>query len=724
MGELPEGQAEVGFVDGVAGSATQEYDYDASGNMTSDANKGISSITYDPVLNLLTEVVITGKGTIKYTYDASGTKLRQEVLPSDGSPTKTTDYVAGFHYTDGTLDFIQHEEGRLMIKDGLAYHYDLKDHLGNARVTFSNIPVTTTAQATMEASAAPVEEAVFEGVAESRQTLAFHNTTDASSSEPQPNKVATLQPGQQGPTKSVQVHAGDTVRLKVNARYETVPSQVQGMEGVATEIAGAVSRSAAGLENAGAITGTNGLAAGSALTTGKEQEVPQAYLNYLLYDENYQLVDQGFQQVSQAAAVGKANPGAAPEELALEVPIQEEGFLYTYLSNGPSASSSLVYFDDFTVEQRSYIVAVHDYYPFGADFDQQSMVGVANKYRYQGKELQAELGLDLYDFHARQYDPLLGRMTSIDPMAASWDGMSPYVGMANNPVSYVDPDGRNPIIIGMMIGGTAGFGIGYASGLRGNELLASTLGGMALGAGIGFGVNGGFGGFGQGLGGVLANAPGAAANLAQRVFSGVGPTLGADVGLRATQSSFDVGPLYMVGVEDQFGRILEDYGDAYQPSRYAGMNIMQYHQAKVGDAFWDHPVNQGVREAASWMAPTGKVLGVAGKLIGKMGSKVAPKLLIQGARALHKHHILPQKYRYWFKNRGISNIDDYTIRISQPTHSRGVHGRGLGKMPGRWNQHWANFIKNNPNATPSEIFHYAEGLMQRYGLEHLRYVPY
>ena len=137
--------------------------------------------------------------------------------------------------------------------------------------------------------------------------------------------------------------------------------------------------------------------------------------------------------------MGKANPGAAPEELALEVPIAEEGFLYTYLSNGPSASSSLVYFDDFTVEQRSYIVAVHDYYPFGADFDQQSVVGVANKYRYQGKELQAELGLDLYDFHARQYDPLLGRMTSVDPLAASFDGMSPYAGMGNNPISYVDP---------------------------------------------------------------------------------------------------------------------------------------------------------------------------------------------------------------------------------------------------------------------------------------------
>lgn len=106
--------------------------------------------------------------------------------------------------------------------------------------------------------------------------------------------------------------------------------------------------------------------------------------------------------------------------------------------------------------------------------------------------------------------------------------------MLNNPISYVDPDGRNPIIIGMMIGGTAGFGIGYASGLRGNELLASTLGGMALGAGIGGGF---FNGFGQGVGGVLANAPGAGGNLAQTVFQGVTPTLTADIGLQLVSNS-------------------------------------------------------------------------------------------------------------------------------------------------------------------------------------------
>ncbi len=376
-----------------------------------------------------------------------------------------------------------------------------------------------------------------------------------------------LQAGQTGPAKSLSVRAGDQVHLQVNAAYETGRGKTQGLEGIATQVAGAVQRTAAGLESSGAITGSNGLAAGSALTTGKQQGVPPAYLNYLVYDERYRLVDQGFVQVSEDAAtqVGGRSVDDQGETLTLDVDIAQNGYLYAYLSHdvesNSSPSATAVYFDDFTVEHEGISIVQHnDYYAFGAVYQQSADRVLNNAYLYQGKELQDGLGLDLYDFHARQYDPLLGRMTSIDPMAASWDGMSPYVGMANNPVSYVDPDGRNPILIGMMIGGTAGFGIGYASGLRGNELVASTLGGMALGAGVGFGVNGGFGGFGQGVGGVLANAPGASINLAQQAFQGVGPTVGADGALRLLQpGSIQVGQIQGMEVVDDMGWGLQQH---------------------------------------------------------------------------------------------------------------------------------------------------------------------
>ena len=65
-----DGEQSVGFVDGETQSS-REYGYDASGNMTSDSNKGISSTSYDPVLNLPLEVV-TKTGTIQYAYNAAG----------------------------------------------------------------------------------------------------------------------------------------------------------------------------------------------------------------------------------------------------------------------------------------------------------------------------------------------------------------------------------------------------------------------------------------------------------------------------------------------------------------------------------------------------------------------------------------------------------------------------------------------------------------------------
>ena len=68
-------------------------------------------------------------------------------------------------------------------------------------------------------------------------------------------------------------------------------------------------------------------------------------------------------------------------------------------------------------------------------------------YEYNGKELQDELNLNLYDYHARNYDPAIGRWINVDPLAEVQPNKTPYHFVSNNPINRVDPTGMldNPI---------------------------------------------------------------------------------------------------------------------------------------------------------------------------------------------------------------------------------------------------------------------------------------
>jgi RHS repeat-associated protein len=131
---------QFGFKDdavNTAGDTADDYSYDANGNMKTDTNKGITNISYNH-LNLPTVVTINGQN-ISYFYDATGVKLRKTVNGIN------TDYAGNYIYESNQLQFFNTPEGYAEPIDvanynaGFRYTYQYKDHLGNIRLSYTDI---------------------------------------------------------------------------------------------------------------------------------------------------------------------------------------------------------------------------------------------------------------------------------------------------------------------------------------------------------------------------------------------------------------------------------------------------------------------------------------------------------------------------------------------------------------------------------------------------------
>ncbi len=73
---------------------------------------------------------------------------------------------------------------------------------------------------------------------------------------------------------------------------------------------------------------------------------------------------------------------------------------------------------------------------------EQKAGGFGNRYKFNGKEQDALSGL--YYYGARFYDPVVSVWLSVDPLAEKGPEFNPYVYTFNNPIRYMDPDGRWP----------------------------------------------------------------------------------------------------------------------------------------------------------------------------------------------------------------------------------------------------------------------------------------
>ena len=85
---------------------------------------------------------------------------------------------------------------------------------------------------------------------------------------------------------------------------------------------------------------------------------------------------------------------------------------------------------------------LHDYHPFGKTMRSYSL-NENERFLFTGKERDSEINYDY--FGARYYDSDVGRFLSVDPLADAPAnvGTSPYAYVWNNPLKFIDPDGRH-----------------------------------------------------------------------------------------------------------------------------------------------------------------------------------------------------------------------------------------------------------------------------------------
>ncbi|KAA2238879.1 hypothetical protein F0L74_21945 [Chitinophaga agrisoli] len=440
-------------------TGTDDYSYDVNGNLIKDKNKGIT-VTYSYLLDKPEKISIDSdpNKNITFVYDATGKKLQKIV--KDGTNTITYTYINGFVYKDDVLMLFPQPEGRVRRNSNgaLVYDYFISDHLGNTRTVITEESNIVYYKATHEDNPQP------QPIAPEREMFTFPKNVDPI---PVGNKFYDYNGTTNrkfirlngndadrkiGTAKVLKVMAGDQVEMgvmsyyPVNAASNNTPDQPADL--IVGQLINLLLGPASVIPN-----GKNNILQSNSngLILNKEDfntyvdntqdgnppsTVPKAYLNYVLFDDNFKMVNGGVVRVSQPDAV-------AP--LAASMNINKNGYLYVYVSN---ESPTDVYFDDLVVKHTTgHLLQEDSYYPFGLQIRGLSSMALnrlQNDYLYNGIEKIGDFDLEVYDAMYRNLDPQTGRWWQVDPAAGKYAGISPYNSNFNNPVGFTDPLGNDP----------------------------------------------------------------------------------------------------------------------------------------------------------------------------------------------------------------------------------------------------------------------------------------
>jgi RHS repeat-associated protein len=477
-------------------TAATDYTYDANGNLKVDNNKDIGTIRYN-YLNLPDSIAVTGKGTVKYMYDAAGNKLKK--ITAEGAKITTTLYIGGMVYQNDTLQFISHEEGRIRYKaigNSFQYDYMIKDHLGNVRVVLTeeqqtNIYPAATLEGTYDASTNSmvntekqfyridntkiISESSIASWVSPAETVAntklyYNNNGNPPANTNYPAGCTPLQTD--GSTKVyklnatanktglefiIKVMAGDKIDI-LGKSYFLNTTTVNNANSTSLDLLSLMTNLLLSPGNAVAGKGLtaatlNTINTGQVPTSffrganGETTTIPKAYINYIFLDEQFKYAGGNFSRVGSSGTV--KNHWNTDVQLQ-NISVPKNGYIFVYVSN---ESNLDVFFDNLQVIHKpGPLLEETHYYPFGLTMagisSKASMFGnPENRYKFGGKELQSKefsdgSGLEWTDYGARMYDAQIGRWHIQDNYSETYLGLTPYNYGGNNFVNTIEIDGN------------------------------------------------------------------------------------------------------------------------------------------------------------------------------------------------------------------------------------------------------------------------------------------
>jgi RHS repeat-associated protein len=369
-----------GFRDG--SNTTTEFTYDANGNLLSDANKGITNITYNH-LNLPISVSINGNGnvgTISYFYDATGVKVKK-VVNESGQSQVNTEYAGNYIYIKvGTglneLQFFNHPEGYVEPDgSGFDYIYQYKDHLGNIRLSYKDI------------------NGNYQNILDSD----FEDSFDGWEENGSVN------------------YSLDNGRLKANVNSP--------WEGVRHPLTGVITQ------------------VGESLTVKVNFDKGNTQSNVRLYLPEY---NPSGTLVSYNVLTNNLQSGYSEHSLTMTNSGNSIGFVRIDKDNTNTSTETYFYIDHVSLIRNDLeIVEENNYYPFGLKHKGYNNVqnGRDHKFEFQGQEIDEELGLNWQSFKYRNYDPAIGRFFNVDPLAEDYNYQSPYNFAENRVIDGIELEG-------------------------------------------------------------------------------------------------------------------------------------------------------------------------------------------------------------------------------------------------------------------------------------------